>query len=93
MEESEKPHPDYQKGFNEGYTIAKHMPEFAEQLAKATAENLRGSGFQEGRKQFLLEQEKDRYPSWLTGDRSTKSPNEPNKTKDMDKDRDIEPER
>ncbi|PSR55791.1 hypothetical protein AHMF7605_20955 [Adhaeribacter arboris] len=91
MEEAHKPEPDYQKGFNEGYTIAKHLPELAEQLAKATAENLRGNGFQEGRNQFLSEKAKERYPSWLTGERTSKGENEPTKT--MDKDKDIEPER
>ncbi len=91
MEENKTTEQDYQKGFNEGYTIAKHMPELAEQLAKATGESLRGSGFQEGRNQFLSEQVKERYPSWLKGDRSAKSENEPFKTKDKDKG--IEPER
>jgi len=93
MEENQTAVLDYQKGFNEGYTIAKHLPELAEQLAKASLEGPRGAGLKDGQKQFSFEKSKDRYPSWLTGDRTAKDEIEPDKSKDMDLDIDLEPER
>ena len=83
----ERPEPDYQKGFNEGYTLAKHAPELAEQLAKAVdAESVRGAGLQAGRQQFIAEQTKERYPSWLKGERSGKEPPETGKHQDRSPD-------
>lgn len=80
--------PEYQKRFNEGYTIAKYMPELAEQLSIALKDNERGNGFRDGRNQYLTEQVKDKLPSWLSGTRPAKEENQPDKSKD----RDIEPE-
>lgn len=79
---------EYQKRFNEGYTIAKYMPDLAQQLAQAMKGNERSTGFQEGRQQYLSEQVKGKLPSWLSGERSAKSEQQPDKSKD----RDIEPE-
>ena len=88
MEETETPHPDYQKGFNEGYLIAQHLPEVSEHISKATGESLRLSGFQDSRKQFIADQFKERLPSWLKNDRFTKD----DLKQDKGKDKDIEPE-
>lgn len=88
MEDNTSVSPEYQKRFNEGYTIVKYMPELAEQLAKATQDNERGNGFQQGRNQYLNEQVKDKLPGWLSGNRSAKAETQPDKNKD----RDIEPE-
>ena len=72
MEEYETPDPDFVKGFNEGYTLAKHLPDLAEQLGKATGETQRGSGFQAGRQQAALDQERQRAPQWSRPDYSGK---------------------
>ncbi len=79
--------PDYQKRFNEGYTIAKYLPELASQLTEAMKDK-EPNGFQDGRQQFLSEQVKDKRPAWLTGKRPAKAEPQPDKSKD----RDIEPE-
>lgn len=79
--------PEYQKRFNEGYTIAKYMPELARQLTDAMKDK-EPNGFQDGQRQFLSEQPKDRRPAWLSGNRSGKAEPQPDKNKD----RGIEPE-
>ena len=58
----------YQRGFNEGYIIAKYMPELSDQVAKVTSEDPRIEGFLDGRNEFILEKAKDRLPSWLKKD-------------------------
>ena len=95
MEERDEitPSPDYVRGFNEGYTLAEHMPELAEQLSKAIGDAPRGQGFADGHRQFLAERERERdlRPEWLR-------PQSPGSMKEIDplkdrEDRDIEPER
>ncbi|WP_273209111.1 hypothetical protein [Runella zeae] len=88
MEEQNTPvPPEYQKRFNEGYTIAKYLPELASQLTEAMKDH-ESNGFQDGRQQFFSEQPKDKRPAWLSGNRPAKA--EPQL--DKNKDRDIEPE-
>lgn len=89
MERDQTSTPGYQKGFNEGYTIAKYLPELGEQLAKATGDSERSLGFQDGQKQLILEQSKEKYPAWLKGDRTGRNITDISKAKDKD----IEPER
>ncbi|MFN8345082.1 MAG: hypothetical protein U0X91_08765 [Spirosomataceae bacterium] len=84
MEDNTNIPPDYQKHFNEGYTIAKYLPELAQQLTEAMKDNQLGNGFQDGRNQFLSEQVKDKLPSWLSGQRAAKEEKQPDKTKDRD---------
>lgn len=79
MEQNFEPHPDYVKGFNEGYTLAKHMPDLSEKLPASLGGSERGQGFKAGRDQYILEKEKQR-PSWLRKDRLT----------DLDKDQDAD---
>ena len=88
MEDTTTVSPDYQKRFNEVYTIAKYMPELAQQLTEAMKDR-ESNGFQDGRQQFLSEQVKDKRPAWLSGNRLAKAPQSLAKNKD----RDIEPER
>lgn len=88
MEDNTSVPPEYQKRFNEGYTIAQYLPELAQQLTDAMKDNERSNGFREGHSQYLSEQVKDKLPAWLNGSRSTKSENR----LDKNKDRDIEPE-
>ena len=83
--ETEQPDPAYVKGFNEGYAFAKYMPELSEQLSKTEAKSLRMRGMQDGRKEYLAEVAKDRFPDWLK--RDTSSPHRSiSKDKDMDRD-------
>jgi hypothetical protein len=89
MEEIEAPHPDYMKGFNEGYILAKYMPELSQQLAPSLSGSQRSSGFIAGREQYVVEEKENRYPSWLRSDRLDNF-NEKNIEKDKDLD---EPER
>ncbi len=88
MEENTAITPEYLKRFNEGYALAKYMPEVAEILAQSLKDNDRGSGFKDGRNQYLSEQVKDKLPGWLGGSRSAKVQKQPDKAKN----RDIEPE-
>lgn len=82
------PAPEFVQGFNEGYTLAWHLPDLAAQLSEATKENERGTGFKAGRQQVLVERERERDPAWLRGDFT-----EPFRDRGgPDKERDIEPE-
>lgn len=67
--DEQTPHPDYIKGFNEGYTLAKHMPDLSEKLPQSLGDTERGHGFKAGRDQYILEREHQRLPSWLRSDR------------------------
>lgn len=91
MEEFEQADPDFQKGFNEGYTIAKHQPELGEQLALAAGdESSRGAGFQAGRRQFIYERGRERLPDRSA---SKRDPYKDTKEPERGRDRGIEPDR
>lgn len=95
MEETETPHPDYVKGFNEGYLISKHMPYMAEKIGPALEGSNRGMGFKDGRQEVLLEKRREKHPAWRRTDWLNKpaDPAVPDKTKDLDKEHDTpEPE-
>ncbi|MGN8037832.1 hypothetical protein ACTJJ0_22260 [Chitinophaga sp. 22321] len=83
MEEMIEPHPDYIKGFNEGYTLAKHMPDLSEKLPTSLGSSERGQGFKAGRDQYILELEKQR-PSWLRKDRLSDLDKDQNADRDKD---------
>jgi hypothetical protein len=90
MEPKETPDPAYLKGFNEGYTIAKHMPDLSGKLAQAVkGEDERSQGFLAGQQLFSREQLKEQVPSWMRGDYSNFSKSSP----DTSKEPDITPER
>lgn len=89
MEENDSVDPDYLKGFNEGYIFAKHLPELSDQLSKTELKSSRGVGFQDGRKQFISEKVKDKFPNWLKGNRTPSEKTDPGKTKG----RSIEPDK
>ena len=85
MDETQSDNSKYQKGFNEGYIITKYEPGLSDMISLFKNESLRGEGFRDGRQQFVLEQTKDRHPSWLTND------NRPQKTTEgKTKGRDLE---
>jgi hypothetical protein len=77
--------PEYLKRVNDGYLLAKHMPQLAAQLKDAV--NDREDGFTAGVRQFEAEQEKGKeyLPSWLSKDRLD-SLNREDQDKDIDKD-------
>lgn len=84
--ETQKPDPTYVKGFNEGYAFAKYMPELSEQISKTEAISPRMMGMHDGRKEYLAEVAKDRFPDWLKKGRSVPSlPISKNKDKDIDR--------
>jgi hypothetical protein len=62
-------HPDYLKGFNEGYVLANHMPEVAKEIGSIKPESPRMMGMQDGYKQFALEKVKEFTPSFLNPNR------------------------
>ena len=82
------PHPDFIKGYNQGYIIAQHEPELAEKLAQAMGDTERGKGFQGGRTEYLQEksQEKSRIPDWLAKDYYQNLNKEADKDAEPDKD-------
>ena len=62
-------HPDYLKGFNEGYILKKHLPDVAEKLEKSIGQSQRADGFRSGRDQAEQEKNRDAYPAWLKKER------------------------
>ncbi|RKR82058.1 hypothetical protein BDD43_2225 [Mucilaginibacter gracilis] len=55
MEEEQDPSPEYIKGFNQMYNLKKEMPEVAQQILSAKAENDRFKGMVGGARQYELE--------------------------------------
>lgn len=91
MEETDKVDPDYLKGFNEGYLISQHMPEIADQLAKAYGTNPRGQGFNQGKEQYSNEQFEQRLPSWMKHKQQKYDPGQNlDRNKNMDRDIDLD---
>lgn len=91
MEGNETPHPDYLKGFNEGYLLAKHLPEVVEKVSPGLPSSLRSDGFNAGREQFAFETKEKLYPTWLSKDRLSDLNKDQNATKEKEQDKD-EPE-
>lgn len=85
MEGNEKVHPDYQKGFNEGYAIAEIAPEIATTLRNVKAKGDRIEGIKAGIDEFTLEIDKANTPVWLKRDIKSLTSNELDKG---DKERD-----
>jgi hypothetical protein len=90
MEHIDAPHPDFQKGFNEGYTLTKHMPDVSDAISRTLPDSERGEGFKAGREQYEREVTKSRAPSWLNKDRLYDLDDYEDLERDIDKD---EPER
>lgn len=78
---------DYQKGFNEGYIIAQHMPELSNELAKLKNDSPRVEGFRDGHQQFALEKVKDYRPAWIKEDTAKDTPHIPPKDRDREHER------
>lgn len=60
---------EYIKGFNEGYTLAKYMPDTADKVAEAVEGSGRSLGFIDGWKEYQIEKSQERLPDWLKEDR------------------------
>lgn len=86
---TEQVHPDFLKGFNEGYLIHQEMPELATILNEAVkSDSERSAGFRAGYAQYELEHDKSLYPEWMN--KSTEDRDDYDLGKDLDKD-DYEP--
>ncbi|ODS76937.1 MAG: hypothetical protein ABS46_18695 [Cytophagaceae bacterium SCN 52-12] len=57
--------PEYLKGFNQGYTMAKYLPETSAKIVKSEVKTPHMEGFQQGRDQYLMEVVREKYPEWL----------------------------
>jgi hypothetical protein len=89
MEElNDTPPPNYTKGFNDGYLIAKHLPEPSKDLVKSLSDTEQSKGFQAGIRQVFLEKAKNYEPAWMKSDFI---PNEPDRAKD-DREQDVDKE-
>ena len=78
---NEELHPDYLKGFNEGYLIAENLPTLAEKLNKVKGDSMQLLGLRHGIEQFDKEKTKD-LPAWLKKDRQTSLDKDSEKDKD-----------
>lgn len=87
MEETTTPSPEYLKGFNEGYTLAKESPALADQLSQVKHDGERIKGFHDGRRQFVMEKVIEERKG-----RAVSSPPKSSKDKSRDRDYDIEKE-
>ncbi len=87
----QEPHPDYLKGFNEGYSIREQFPELAEAINKAfeSITSERAKGFQAGSDEYMQEREKIMTVPWLQQLPDDYDNIEPEQEKSRD---DIEPE-
>lgn len=92
MNECESPHPDYLKGFNEGYLISKHLPDLAEKLSSAIIDSSYGKGFKGGQEQYLNEEKEERRPSWMKARTIPDPETSSDRSREKEKN-DLEPER
>lgn len=65
--QKQEPHPDFLKGFNEGYLLQQHLPELAQTLAEVldNHHSERASGFKAGSREYEIEKNKDVPIAWL----------------------------
>ena len=86
MERNENSNESYIKSFNTAYTIHKHKPEVAKQIAKSLeGESLWNDGFKDGVEQGEIDAEKD-LPKYLRKDRLTSFSQNKQDTKKKDRD-------
>jgi hypothetical protein len=91
MLEDQTSEKNYQKGFNEGYIITKHLPELSDQLSQIKNETPRIDGFKDGRNEFFQEKAKERMGHFLKkdqsqeGDKSIKPAKQKESKDDLDK--------
>jgi hypothetical protein len=86
MERNENSYEDYVKSFNTAYTIHKHHPEMAKQIAEALKDSsLWSEGFKDGIEQAEIDAEKD-LPKFLRKDRLASFRENKDQTKGKGKD-------
>lgn len=86
---NDTPHPDFCKGFNQGYLIANHFPDLSKGLTKSLSDTEQSKGFEAGVRQFILEKLKTYEPAWMKNEFLPDEPDEPEKAK-KDKEQDRE---
>ncbi|GAA4459636.1 hypothetical protein GCM10023093_00960 [Nemorincola caseinilytica] len=59
MNKLDTSHPDYIKGFQEGYMITMHLPEISDWMARKKDSGLKYAGFLHGRLEYLMEKVQD----------------------------------
>lgn len=84
MEDQEKQ--DYKKAFNEGYTIAKELPNGLEIIAGLKSENIRIDGLKAGAEQHVYEVNRDRLPNFGSYLENLKFKEDKQMDHDLDKD-------
>jgi len=84
--EQETIHPEYIKGFNDGYMLAKYTPELADKLAQVETTSPRIEGLKDGRERFAFEENSKHRSSWLKKDRSSVKDDKELTDRDFDKD-------
>lgn len=77
------PDPAFVQGMNEGYILAKYMPEVADGLYKIVSDSERIQGFKAGREEFMREKLTERMKSW--DDKEKRVHPTPQKDQDIDK--------
>lgn len=82
QEIEQTPDPAFIQGMNEGYLMAKYMPEVADGLYKIVSDSERMQGFKAGREEFMKEKIAEMMKSW---DHKDKQPD-----KFAERDRDID---
>jgi len=86
MEElNDNPHPDFIKGFNDGYLIAQHNPELSKELVKSLSDTEQSKGFEAGIHQHFREKLKDYEPAWLKDGLITKKQDKAKDDKELDR--------
>jgi hypothetical protein len=76
--------PEYLRGFNDGYQLAKNEPDIADLLNNVDSNDERMAGFKAGMREVTKEKTKDVYPKWLQN-RSDLGLNRKDPDKNMDK--------
>jgi len=84
MEENTPVHPEYIKGFNDGYVMAQYMPEIVQSLSQSKSSSEKMNGLKDGCNQYLKNVDKTNLPAWLRKDRLSKFEN---KKDDFEKDK------
>lgn len=62
---NDKEKEDYARKFNLGYALTRHLPEISAGIATANGQTPRFQAMMDGRKQYLIDQVKEKTPSWL----------------------------
>lgn len=83
---NDAPHPDYIKSFNDGYLIAKELPELSKELVKSLSDTEQSKGFEAGVRQVFLEKLRTLEPVWSKEQLPTKEKDKSKDSKGMERD-------